>query len=65
MTNGKKSNYSIAVVAKLIKVNPEQLINVNISTIEELIEKFSAKEKAIDDYNDMLKNLGLQEIKGE
>lgn len=65
MTNGKKSNYSIAIVAKLINVKPEQLINVNISTIEELVEKFSTKEKAIDDYNKMIENLGLKETKGE
>jgi hypothetical protein len=40
-------------------------MDIKISTIEELVEKFSAKEKAVDDYNNMLKNLGLKEEKGE
>lgn len=65
MTNGQKANYSIVTIAKILKVNPEQLMDIKISTIEDLVEKFSAKEKATDDYNNMLKKLGLQEIKGE
>lgn len=63
MTNGQKANYSIVTIAKILKVNPEQLMDIKISTIEDLVEKFSAKEKATDDYNNMLKKLGLQEIK--
>ena len=62
MTNGQKANYSIVTIAKILKVNPEQLMDIKISTIEELVEKFSAKNKAVDDYNNMLKKLGLQEI---
>jgi uncharacterized protein YabN with tetrapyrrole methylase and pyrophosphatase domain len=65
MTNGQKANYSIVTIARILKVNPEQLMDIKISTIEELVEKFSAKEKAVDDYNNMLKNLGLKEEKGE
>lgn len=54
-----KLNCTLVELARILKTTPEKLMNIKITTLEQLLEKYGEMERAADDYNRLAQSLGL------
>ena len=52
-------NCTIVELARILKTTPEKLLNIKITTLEEVLDKYVKMSNAKDDFDRLAKSLNL------
>ena len=58
-TTTVRLNCSLVELARILKTTPERLMNIKITTLEEILDKYVKMNDAKDDFEKLTKSLGL------
>ena len=58
-TTTVRLNCSLVELARILKTTPERLMNIKITTLEEILDKYVKMNDTKDDFEKLTKSLGL------